>query len=217
MSTIRGIDIKLSPESIYHILDIPSVGLRVYKAKTWPTVSGFEPKEAIQSSRRHPMAPGLGDLSTGQGSGTDASQSRGKAEIREMEDGLDPQRDFEQRGPELDIPPPPHRTIISAIIYRASSHKLPSQAPHVLDHAPWMDVSAQISSLGTHIEELTLVHDTHFYSMVEHIDQGAYGSAAGYIRASQQSIDHIESRQASQHEEMMAYLRSMFPLPPPRP
>ena len=30
-----------------------------------------------------------------------------KAEIREMEDGLDPQRDFEQRGPDLDIPPPP--------------------------------------------------------------------------------------------------------------
>ncbi|WJZ85535.1 hypothetical protein VitviT2T_005063 [Vitis vinifera] len=27
-------------------------------------------------------------------------------EIREMEDGLDPQRDLEQRGPELDIPPP---------------------------------------------------------------------------------------------------------------
>ena len=29
-----------------------------------------------------------------------------EAEIREMEDGLDLQRNFEQRGPELDIPPP---------------------------------------------------------------------------------------------------------------
>ncbi|RVW55830.1 hypothetical protein CK203_075785 [Vitis vinifera] len=29
-----------------------------------------------------------------------------EVEIREMENGLDPQRDFEQRGPELDIPPP---------------------------------------------------------------------------------------------------------------
>ena len=29
-----------------------------------------------------------------------------EAEIRDMEDGLDPQRDFEQRGPKLDIPPP---------------------------------------------------------------------------------------------------------------
>ena len=30
-----------------------------------------------------------------------------EAEIKEMEDGLDPQRDFEKRGPELDIPPLP--------------------------------------------------------------------------------------------------------------
>ena len=30
-----------------------------------------------------------------------------EAEIREMEGGLDPQRDFEQRGSELDIPLPP--------------------------------------------------------------------------------------------------------------
>ena len=30
-----------------------------------------------------------------------------EAESREMEDWLDPQRDFEQRGPDLDIPPPP--------------------------------------------------------------------------------------------------------------
>ena len=29
-----------------------------------------------------------------------------EAEIREMENVLDPQRNFEQRGPELDIPPP---------------------------------------------------------------------------------------------------------------
>ena len=29
-----------------------------------------------------------------------------ETDIREMEDGLDPHRDFEQRGPELDIPPP---------------------------------------------------------------------------------------------------------------
>ena len=30
-----------------------------------------------------------------------------EVEIREMEDGLNPQRDFDQRGLELDIPPPP--------------------------------------------------------------------------------------------------------------
>ena len=49
--------------------------------------------------------------------------------------------------------------------------ELPSQAPHTSDHAPWMDVSAQISSFGTRMEELALVHDTPFYSMEEHIDQ----------------------------------------------
>ncbi|KAL6315999.1 hypothetical protein AAG906_014924 [Vitis piasezkii] len=37
----------LSPESICRILDIPSVGLQVYEAKAWPTVSGFEPREAV--------------------------------------------------------------------------------------------------------------------------------------------------------------------------
>ena len=49
--------------------------------------------------------------------------------------------------------------------------ELPSQAPYAPDHAPWMDVSAQISSLGTRMEELALVHDSHFYSMEEHMDQ----------------------------------------------
>ena len=48
LSTVRGVEIRLSPESICRILDIPSVGLRVYEAKAWPTVSGFEPREAVQ-------------------------------------------------------------------------------------------------------------------------------------------------------------------------
>ena len=47
-STVIGVEITLSPESICRILDIPSVGLRVYESKVWPTVSGFEPREAIQ-------------------------------------------------------------------------------------------------------------------------------------------------------------------------
>ena len=49
--------------------------------------------------------------------------------------------------------------------------EIPSQAPHALDHAPWMDVSAQINSLGTRMEEFALVHDTCFYSMEKRIDQ----------------------------------------------
>ncbi|KAL6337931.1 hypothetical protein AAG906_005396 [Vitis piasezkii] len=49
LSTMRGVEIRLSPESICSILDIPSVGLRVYEAKAWPTVPGFEPREVVQS------------------------------------------------------------------------------------------------------------------------------------------------------------------------
>ena len=47
-STVRGVEITLSPESIYQILDIPSVGLRVYESKVWPTVPGFKLREAIR-------------------------------------------------------------------------------------------------------------------------------------------------------------------------
>ncbi|KAL6325938.1 hypothetical protein AAG906_038429 [Vitis piasezkii] len=47
LSIVRGVEIRLSPESICRILDIPSIGLRVYEAKVWPTVPGFEPKEAV--------------------------------------------------------------------------------------------------------------------------------------------------------------------------
>ena len=44
----RGVEIRLSPKSICRILDIPLVGLRVYEAKAWPTMLGFEPREAVQ-------------------------------------------------------------------------------------------------------------------------------------------------------------------------
>ncbi|RVW19280.1 Retrovirus-related Pol polyprotein from transposon RE1 [Vitis vinifera] len=46
-TTVRGVEIELSPESICRILDIPPVGLRVYEAKAWLTIPGFEPREAI--------------------------------------------------------------------------------------------------------------------------------------------------------------------------
>ena len=46
-STIKGIEIRLDPKSICCIFDIAPVGLRVYKSKIWPTMLGFEPREAI--------------------------------------------------------------------------------------------------------------------------------------------------------------------------
>ncbi|RVW28142.1 hypothetical protein CK203_108598 [Vitis vinifera] len=62
-----------------------------------------------------------------------------------------------------------------------------SWAPLASNHAPWMDLSTQISSIGTCIEELTV--------RIEHIE------------------DHLEH----QHEEMMAHLLFVFPPPPPQP
>ena len=116
-----------------------------------------------------------------------------EAEIRDMKGGLDPQKDFEQSGPELDIPHPPQsegihfeatfsEPMMTELSYTAGTSsqpsftelphtEIPSQAPHAPDHAPWMDVSAQISSLGTRMEELALVSDTRFYFMEDRIDQ----------------------------------------------
>ena len=88
-----------------------------------------------------------------------------EAEIREMESGLDPQRDFEQSGPEFDFPLPLQtesvqfeaffpKSMIFESAYTAGPYftkssfteplhlEIPSQAPHAPDHAPLMDLSA---------------------------------------------------------------------------
>ena len=162
-----------------------------------------------------------------------------EAEIREMECGLDPQRDVEQSGPECDIPPPLPtegvqfeasfpKPMLSEPAYTAGpsepaytagpsepfftepSHtEIPSQAPHAPNHVPWMDLSAQINSLGTRMEELAVVNDTCFYSMEDRIDQYQTGFTSQF-----ELLDQRLGRMDQQHEEMMAYLRSVFPPPP---
>ena len=114
------------------------------------------------------------------------------AEIQEMEGGLDPQRDFDQREPEFDIPPLQSeggqfevtfsKPMMSEPVYTTRPSSQPSftksphaqtsphQAPNAPDHAPWMDLAAQISSLGTRMEELTIVSDMLFYSMEDRMD-----------------------------------------------
>ena len=47
-STVKGVDIRLDLESICRIFDIAPIGLRAYESKMWPTVLGFEPREAIK-------------------------------------------------------------------------------------------------------------------------------------------------------------------------
>ena len=48
LSTVTGVEIQLDPESIFCILDIALVGLKVHESKVWPIMPGFKPKEVIQ-------------------------------------------------------------------------------------------------------------------------------------------------------------------------
>ena len=76
-----------------------------------------------------------------------------------------------------------------------------------------MDLSAQINSLSTRMEEFTVVSDTRFYSIEDRMDQYQVGFTS-QLEYLQQRIEYIEDRLESQHEEMMTYLRSVFPPPP---
>ena len=129
-----------------------------------------------------------------------------EAEIREMEGGLDPQRDFVQSMPECDIPPP--EPMISEPAYTAGPSEpydaeIPFQAPHTPDHAPWMDLSAQIISLGTRMEELAVVNDTRFHSMEDCIDEYQTGFTSQFEHIDKR-LGRLEERMDQQHEEMMA-------------
>ncbi|RVW88788.1 hypothetical protein CK203_034727 [Vitis vinifera] len=301
-STVRGVQIHLDPESICRILDIPPGGLRVYDAKTWPTVPGFDPREAIQRICGLADAPGLGkpsahsltvtcrvlhhmityillprgghrdevsyleaflidSIMTGRRIDVDLSREQKveapssydtydeqsmarmklekapdgswirradrpvphpqaeedeEEEIGEMEGGVHPQTDFEHREPKFDIPPRQSEgghidpTISDAVMtetgYTAGpsgqpsftephyTHTSPGQAPDAAAHAPWMELSAQITSLGTRIEE--------------RMDQQ---------QATHEHILQRLDRQERQHEELMAYLRAVLPPPPAAP
>ena len=87
-----------------------------------------------------------------------------------------------------------------------------AQTPLAPDHAPWIDLSVQISSLSTHMEELAVVSDTRFYSVEDCMDQYQAGFTSQF-EYFQQGIERIEDRLKSQHENMMVYLCSMFPHP----
>ena len=202
-------------------------------------------------------------LAQARGQGQVHSGVEEEVEIREMEGGVDSQSGFQQIEPELDIPPPQSmgvqfkasfsNSMMSELTYIVGPSTHPTftepphteiphhQAPFAPEHAPWMDLSAQISTLGTRIEELAVVSDTRFYSMEDRMDQYQANFTsqfehfqhkferledrmdqhqAGFFsqfKHLQQRIECIEGRLESQHEEMMAYLRSMFLSPPPQP
>ena len=63
---------------------------------------------------------------------------------------------------------PAYTTGPSEPFFTEPSHlEIPSQEPHALDHAPWMDLSTQISYLGTRMEELAVINNTRFHSMAD--------------------------------------------------
>ena len=78
-----------------------------------------------------------------------------------------------------------------------SHTKIPSQAPHALDNASWMNLFAHISLLGTRMEELAVVSDTRFYSMEDCIDQYQTGFTSQFEHF-QQRFERIEERMDQQ-------------------
>ena len=154
-----------------------------------------------------------------------------------MEGEVNPQSGHQQRELELDIPllqkethlqteDVQFETTFSELSYTEPSfsrhaftdpthieipHPQASPAP---GHAPWMDLSTQINSFGTFMEELAMVSDTRFYSMEDCMDQyqASFTSQFEYL---QQMIDRIRDRLELQHEKMMPYLHFMFPPPQP--
>ena len=153
-----------------------------------------------------------------------------EAEIREMENGVDPQRGFQQREPELDIPSfqsegvqfeatlfepmmsePTYTTgPYSQSSFTESPHTEipPHQALHTPDHAPCMDLFAQIRSLGTRMEELTIVSDTQFYSMKDQMDhyQTGFTSQFEYL---QQRFEHMEDHMDQQQAGFISLFNSL--------
>ena len=117
---------------------------------------------------------------------------KGEAEIQEIEGGVDPQRGFQQRELELDIPQLQSKDVqfdaifsksmmsettytvgpFSQLSFTEPTHTEISshQAPHAPNHAPWMDLSAHISFLDTRMEEFAVVSDTQLYSMDDRMD-----------------------------------------------
>ena len=60
ISIVQGVEIRLDLEGICCIFNIAPVGLRVYEFKMWPTVLGFEFREAIKRICELLNAQGMG-------------------------------------------------------------------------------------------------------------------------------------------------------------
>nr|CAN70103.1 hypothetical protein VITISV_041742 [Vitis vinifera] len=117
-------------------------------------------------------------------------QPRGQGETHPVVEEEDEIREMEET--KFDIPPQQFEggqlgatlpeSMISEPIYTMGPSSQPSftepphaqtsahQAPYASDHASLIDLVAQISSLGTRMEELAIVSDMRFYSMEDRMD-----------------------------------------------
>nr|CAN61574.1 hypothetical protein VITISV_023349 [Vitis vinifera] len=142
-----------------------------------------------------------------------------EVEIGEMEGGVAPQKDYEHTQTKFDIHPPQFEgcqlgaTLSGGVMSEAMhttgtssqpsftdpphAHTSPHQAPYDPSQTPWMDLGAQISSLGTQMEELAVVNDMQFYSMEDRMDHYQTGFTEQF-QCMQQRFQSIEDRMDQQ-------------------
>ncbi|KAL6319123.1 hypothetical protein AAG906_011202 [Vitis piasezkii] len=208
ISTVRGVEIHLDLESICRIFNITDplgvldddahdLMLREHDLHTplWllPHQStDFEAPSAYDMYGDQSMGRMKFEKAPDGSWGQAYPRVEEEAKIREMEGGVNLQNDvqFEVTFSKLMMSESTYTTSpsIQPTFTKPLHTKIPP--PQTLltpDHDPLIDLSAHISSLGTHMEELAV------------------------------RIERIEDRLESQHEEMMAYPRFVFPPPPPHP
>ncbi|KAL6324012.1 hypothetical protein AAG906_006283 [Vitis piasezkii] len=208
ISIIRGVEICLDPESICRIFYIALVGLRVLtmisrvlhhmicsimlpRGGHRDEISYYEAflmKSIL--TRRWIHTP---DGSWVKRAERPPAQARGQGEAH-------PGVEEEAKIREMDNGP----SFIEPPYTETPSH----QAPHAPDHAPWMDLSAHISSLDTRMDELVVVNDTQFYSMEDHIDQYQIGFTSQFEYL-QQRFERMKNRMDQQQTSFTSWLESL--------
>nr|CAN76695.1 hypothetical protein VITISV_006679 [Vitis vinifera] len=210
LSTVRGVEIRLSPESIYRILDIPSVGLRVYEAKGMGKPSAHN--LTVTSQVFHHMICSIllphgghrDEVSYLEAFIVDSILTERRIHVgylmmmhmiscvesstRVLPYSCFLTRSFKDIGVDLnretDFEAP---TTYDTYDEQSLGHMKFEKAPD----GSW------ISSLGTRMEELALVHDSSFYSMEEHLDQYQTGVTSQFDHF-QQRFERIEEHMDQQ-------------------
>nr|CAN70899.1 hypothetical protein VITISV_022769 [Vitis vinifera] len=190
-STIRRVEIHLDPKIICRIFDIAPVGLksmtrvllysrfltRVFKdvginlsrETNFEALSTYNTYDDQSMGRmKFENAPNGSWMRKAERAPT---QARGQGRAHPGVEEETEIREIEGRG--LSTQPSYIEPSCSGLAFTEPTHTeiLPPQAFLASDYAPWIDLSAQISSLGTHMKKFVVVSDTRFYSMENRMDQ----------------------------------------------